>query len=209
MAQSLLQQFAAGLASGKVRIIDLTQPLSEETPLLVLPEPFGQTAAFSRQQISRYDDKGVAWFWNNFTVGEHTGTHFDAPVHWVTGKDLPDNSVDTVPPSDLVAPAVVIDISDRAEADPDYLLTVDDILAFEAQHGFSATSPKSAGSGRAGAGRKRRCAPAGSPAGLCRLERCPGRLATRHPRTAPDPLARGWQHGGGIRIIANANTVGP
>ena len=135
MAQSLLQQFAAGLASGKVRIIDLTQPLSEETPLRVLPEPFGQTAAFSRQQISRYDDKGVAWFWNNFTVGEHTGTHFDAPVHWVTGKDLPDNSVDTVPPSDLVAPAVVIDISDRAEADPDYLLTVDDILAFEAQHG--------------------------------------------------------------------------
>lgn len=135
MAQSFLQQLAAELTSSKVRVVDLTQPLSEETPLLVLPEPFGQSAAFSRQQISRYDEKGVAWFWNNFTVGEHTGTHFDAPVHWVTGKDLPQNSVDTIPPADLIAPAVVIDVSTQAAADPDYLLTVDDILAFEAQHG--------------------------------------------------------------------------
>lgn len=135
MANQILQQFAAGVASGAIRTIDLTQTLSPETPTLVLPPEFGQCAAFSQEEISRYDDRGVAWYWNNFTVSEHTGTHFDAPIHWITGKDLPNNSVDTVAPADFVAEAVVIDISDKAAADPDYLLTVADIEAWEADHG--------------------------------------------------------------------------
>jgi kynurenine formamidase len=135
MSSTLLEQFASAIATGTIRTIDLTQTLSEDTPLLVLPPEFGQTAGFSRQEISRYDDRGVAWYWNNFTVGEHTGTHFDAPVHWVTGKDLADNTVDAVPPADFIAPAVVIDISAQCAADPDYLLTVADIEAFEAGHG--------------------------------------------------------------------------
>src|SRR5690606_27637394 len=112
MASQILQQFAAGVASGAIRTIDLTQTLSPETPTLVLPPEFGQCAAFSQEEISRYDDRGVAWYWNNFTVSEHTGTHFDAPIHWITGKDLPNNAVDTVAPADFVAAAVVIDISD-------------------------------------------------------------------------------------------------
>lgn len=135
MSSTLLEQFASAIATGTIRTIDLTQTLSEDTPLLVLPPEFGQTAGFSRQEISRYDDRGVAWYWNNFTVGEHTGTHFDAPVHWVTGKDLADNTVDAVPPADFIAPAVVIDISAQCASDPDYLLTVADIEAFEAEHG--------------------------------------------------------------------------
>lgn len=135
MSSTLLEQFASAIATGTIRTIDLTQTLSEDTPLLVLPPEFGQTAGFSRQEISRYDDRGVAWYWNNFTVGEHTGTHFDAPVHWVTGKDLADNTVDAVPPADFIAPAVVIDISAQCAADPDYLLTVADIEAFEAGYG--------------------------------------------------------------------------
>ncbi|PXW74435.1 kynurenine formamidase [Blastomonas natatoria] len=135
MSSTLLEQFASAIAAGTIRTIDLTQTLSEDTPLLVLPPEFGQTAGFSRQEISRYDDRGVAWYWNNFTVGEHTGTHFDAPVHWVTGKDLADNTVDAVPPADFIAPAVVIDISAQCAADADYLLTVADIEAFEAEHG--------------------------------------------------------------------------
>ena len=126
---------AASLASGAVRVVDLTQTLSEDTPLLVLPEPFGQTAAFSRQEISRYDERGLAWHWHNFTVGEHTGTHFDAPVHWVTGKDLPDNTVDRVPVQPLIAPAVVLDFSAACAANPDFLLTAADIAAWEASHG--------------------------------------------------------------------------
>jgi len=135
MTANIIQQFAAGVASGAIRTIDLTQTLSPETPTLVLPPEFGQCAAFSQEEISRYDERGVAWYWNNFTVSEHTGTHFDAPIHWITGKDLPNNSVDTVAPADFIAPAVVIDISQKAAADPDYLLTVADIQEWEATHG--------------------------------------------------------------------------
>jgi kynurenine formamidase len=135
MAAEALQAFASGVASGSIRTIDLTQTLSEDTPTLVLPPEFGQCAAFSREEISRYDERGVAWYWNNFTVGEHTGTHFDAPVHWVTGRDLPDNALDTIDPKQFVAMAVVIDISAKSAENPDYLLTVDDILDWEASHG--------------------------------------------------------------------------
>jgi kynurenine formamidase len=103
---------------------------------LVLPEPFGQTAPFSRQEISRYDERGVAWHWCNFTTGEHTGTHFDAPVHWVTGKDLPENAVDTIAPSRFVGRAVVIDASREAAEDPDFVLTVEFIQRWEAENGI-------------------------------------------------------------------------
>lgn len=131
----ILADFAGAIATGAIKVVDLTQTLSEDTPLLILPEPFGQTAPFSRQEISRYDDRGVAWHWNNFTVGEHTGTHFDAPVHWVTGQSLPDNTVDRVAVQNLVAPAVVLDFSAECAADADFLLTADHVKAWEAQHG--------------------------------------------------------------------------
>jgi kynurenine formamidase len=39
--------------------------------------------------ISRYDDKGPAWYWNTLRFGEHTGTHFDAPVHWIPARICP------------------------------------------------------------------------------------------------------------------------
>ncbi len=135
MSLATLTQFAQAVADGSIRTVDLTQMLSEDTPLLVLPEPFGQTAAFSREEISRYDERGVAWYWSNFTVGEHTGTHFDAPIHWVTGKDLPANTVDAIAPQDFIAPAVVIDCSAECAADPDFVLTRAVIEAWEAKHG--------------------------------------------------------------------------
>ena len=135
MTSQTLESFAAGIASGAIRAIDLTQTLSPDTPTLVLPPEFGQCAGFSQEEISRYDERGVAWYWNNFTVSEHTGTHFDAPIHWITGRDLPNHAVDTVPPADFIAPAVVIDISAPAAENPDYLLTVEDIAAWEAEHG--------------------------------------------------------------------------
>lgn len=130
-----LTKFAETVAKGQIRVVDLTMPLSPETPTLVLPEPFGQTAAFKRDVISKYDEKGVAWYWANFTVGEHTGTHFDAPIHWISGKDLPRNAVDTIDAKEFIAPAIVIDVSAKCAADPDYLLTVADIEAWEKKHG--------------------------------------------------------------------------
>ncbi|MBS0285110.1 MAG: cyclase family protein [Proteobacteria bacterium] len=135
MSLATLTQFAQAVANGSIRTVDLTQMLSEDTPLLVLPEPFGQTAAFSREEISRYDERGVAWYWNNLTVGEHTGTHFAAPIHWVTGKDLPANTVDAIAPQDFIAPAVVIDCSAECAADADFVLTRAVIEAWEAKHG--------------------------------------------------------------------------
>jgi kynurenine formamidase len=121
------------LAAGGVRVVDLTQPLSESTPVIQLPPPFSNTPGLSRRTISRYDDAGPAWAWDTLEIGEHVGTHFDAPIHWVTGRDGED--VGSVPASKLVGPAAVIDKSAEAAADPDYLLTVADVEAWEAEHG--------------------------------------------------------------------------
>ncbi|GAA2335622.1 cyclase family protein [Dactylosporangium salmoneum] len=130
---SLLSDLVDAVTSGSIEVVDLTAPLSGDTPILQLPEPFGNTWRFQFEEISRYDDRGPAWYWNNFRSGEHTGTHFDAPIHWVTGRDGED--VSQVPPRKLFAPAVVIDCAERAAADPDYLLQIDDVRAFEAEHG--------------------------------------------------------------------------
>jgi len=130
---SILQGLLAGIGGGTIEVLDLTAPLSAETPILQLPEPFANTVPFSLDEISRYDDRGPAWYWNNIRTGEHTGTHLDAPVHWVTAKDGDD--VSRIPPRRLVAPASVIDVSDRAAADPDFLLEVDDVRRWEAEHG--------------------------------------------------------------------------
>ena len=128
-----LESFVEALAKGSVRIVDLTQPLSERTPVIQLPEPFVNTPGFTLRELSRYDERGPAWYWNAFESGEHVGTHLDAPAHWVTGKDRED--VSRIPLESLVAPAVVIDKVAEATANPDYLLTIDDLKAFEADNG--------------------------------------------------------------------------
>ncbi len=132
---SCLTSLAADLASGAIRVVDLTQPLGPDTPVIGLPDMFGQSPGLSMEVISRYDDAGPGWYWNTLTLGEHTGTHFDAPVHWVTGKDLPDNRCDTIPASRFVAPACVIDVSAEVAEAPDFLLTPERIEAWEAEHG--------------------------------------------------------------------------
>jgi kynurenine formamidase len=132
---TILATLAADLLAGRVRVVDLTQTLSPDFPTIVLPPQFGQCAPFRMETISRYDERGPGWYWNNITVGEHTGTHFDAPVHWVTGRDLPNNTTDTLKPETLVAPACVIDCSAEAANNGDYLLTAPTIEAWEARHG--------------------------------------------------------------------------
>jgi kynurenine formamidase len=129
----LLSSVAEALTSGRVEIVDLTAPLSAETPVIQLPPEFAQTAHFELEELSRYDDRGPAWYWNNFRTGEHTGTHFDAPNHWVTGRDGDD--VASVPAGRLVAPAVVLDVSDRVAEDPDFLLEVEHVREWERGHG--------------------------------------------------------------------------
>ena len=87
------------------------------------------------EEVSRYDDRGPAWYWNNISCGEHTGTHFDAPIHWISGRNLPHNAVDTIPVEHMIAPACVLDCSAQSSTDPDFLLTVNFIRDWEAEHG--------------------------------------------------------------------------
>lgn len=128
-----LGSLVGDLAGGRVSIIDLTAPLSERTPVIQLPPPFANTAGFSLQQISRYDDAGPAWYWNNISMGEHAGTHFDAPIHWVSGRDGLD--VSQIPVGHLVAPAAVIDKSAESRENPDFLLEVRHLEEWQSRHG--------------------------------------------------------------------------
>jgi isatin hydrolase len=130
-----LADLAASLLAGKVRVVDLSAPLGMETPLIQLPSIFKGTPPVTKHLISKYDSDGPAWQWYWYELGEHSGTHFDAPRHWVTGKDHADGTTDTIPPQNFVAPVNVIDRSSETAANPDYLLTVDSIKDWEKEHG--------------------------------------------------------------------------
>ena len=132
---TLLTQLADALSNGSVRIVDLTQPLGPDTPVIGLPPMFGQSPGLTMEVVSHFDDKGPGWYWNVLHLGEHTGTHFDAPVHWITGKDLPNNTCETIPVQRLVGPACVIDVSKEVAANEDYLLMPEHIEAWEKEHG--------------------------------------------------------------------------
>ena len=71
------------------------------------------------------------WFYASygFSSAEHGGTHLDAPIHFAEGR----LTSDRIPLSGLIGPAAVVDVQDRV--DPDYLVTVDDLMAWEAEHG--------------------------------------------------------------------------
>ena len=136
MTTNTLGHLVAELTSGDIRIVDLTRTLEPDTPTLKLPEEFGwgKSWPFNIEEISRYDDRGPGWYWNNFSCGEHTGTHFDAPVHWITGKDYENHTTDTLPINKFVARAYVIDAVAEVSANPDFLITIDFIKAWEDQH---------------------------------------------------------------------------
>ncbi|GGE22851.1 Kynurenine formamidase [Gemmobacter megaterium] len=131
----ILETLTSALATGAVRVVDLTQTLTEDFPTIVLPPEFAPSAPVRIERISRYDAAGPAWYWNNLSFGEHTGTHFDAPAHWFTGRDMPRGTVDTLPPEHMIAPAVVIDCSAESAADDDHLLTRAALEVWETAHG--------------------------------------------------------------------------
>jgi len=131
----ILSQLISDLAAGRLRVVDLTQPLSTETPLLPLPAQWNNTPPFSLKELSRYDERGPAWYWNAFETGEHTGTHFDAPVHWISGKDLPNNTVDRIPPAQFVGPACLVDVTQDVARDANFLVTPDLLCAWEKTNG--------------------------------------------------------------------------
>jgi kynurenine formamidase len=111
----------------RVQLVDLTHPLDSAT--LYWP------TSPSRFQLERlaYGPTPGGWFYsaNRFSAPEHGGTHLDAPIHFSDSGA----TADRVPLDRLIAPAVVIDVTDRAAADPDYRLTPADVEAFERDHG--------------------------------------------------------------------------
>ncbi|MCC6002337.1 MAG: cyclase family protein [Pararhodobacter sp.] len=124
------------MASGAVRVVDCTARLGPDTPILRLPEGFAvNTPAVEIHKISEYDQDGPFFAWNWLKLGEHSGTHFDAPRHWLSGKDHPDGATDSLAIQRVVAPVNVIDCSAQAAADPDFLLTARHVKAWEAEYG--------------------------------------------------------------------------
>lgn len=132
---NILLQLMGELRAGNLRVVDLTTPLGPDTPVIDLPPIFAPSPGLTLTEISRYDERGPAWYWNILNLGEHTGTHFDAPVHWITGKDLPNNTTDTIPVGKFVGPACVIDVTAEVAKSPDFLLQVEHVEAWEREHG--------------------------------------------------------------------------
>ena len=135
-ANGVLAQMAGLLASGGIEVVDCSGSLGPDTPILKLPPELAKdTPKIEVHRISEYDQDGPFWAWNWLKLGEHSGTHFDAPHHWITGKDYPDGFTDTLDVQRLVAPVNVIDCSKDCAANPDFLLTVGHVKDWEAKHG--------------------------------------------------------------------------
>ena len=135
MNSDLLTRLVGSIAGGGLTVVDLTQTLDPDFPQISLPPEMGQCWPFRIEEVSHYDDRGPGWYWNNISCGEHTGTHFDAPIHWISGRNLPNNATDTIPAEHMIAPACVLDCSEQSREDPDFLLTVDFIREWEGEHG--------------------------------------------------------------------------
>lgn len=108
--------------------------------LVDLTHAFGPTTIYWPTDTQGFDleilaaghtDKGYYYAANRFSSAEHGGTHVDAPIHFAEGR----STVDAIALDRLVAPGVVVDVSERASQDPDYLVSVADLEGWEARHG--------------------------------------------------------------------------
>ena len=117
------QQGSAGFQNGQW--IDLSHDFSDETIYWVNAEPF------KREGAQGETPKGYFYAAGNFSAAEHGGTHIDAPIHFADGK----KSVEQLELSDLIGPAVKVDVSDKAAANRDYLVSVADIESWEKTNG--------------------------------------------------------------------------
>ncbi len=110
-----------------VRVVDLTHAFDDKT--IYWPTA---PSTFKLDRLS-YGKTEAGFFYaaNSLCTPEHGGTHLDAPIHFAEGK----RTLDQIPLEQLMGPAVVIDVSVKAAADPDYRLTAEDVRAWEAKHG--------------------------------------------------------------------------
>lgn len=122
-----ISDLALAFEPSNYRVIDLSHAYGEAT--LYWPT----SPSSFRKEVLAYGDTDQGYFYSAYSVctPEHGGTHIDAPVHFAEGG----LSTDELRIEDLIAPAVVIDVSAQAAADPTYRLTVADVERFESSHG--------------------------------------------------------------------------
>ena len=113
------------LPSGFRAVVDLTHPISDKVPTFSPDE-----SADYKVQVAATIEK-EHYFARKISFPEHFGTHIDAPAHFVKGLW----TVDQIPPERLIAPMVVLDISNKTKAAPDYQLSIKDIADWEQVHG--------------------------------------------------------------------------
>jgi kynurenine formamidase len=109
------------------KVVDLTHPFDSDTVYWpTSPTKFELTTLTSGMTEG-------GWFYsaNSFCAPEHGGTHLDAPIHFGRGR----RTADQIPVRQLVAPAVVIDVSEAAAADRDYRLSLTAVRTWEKKHG--------------------------------------------------------------------------
>jgi kynurenine formamidase len=107
-------------------VVDLSHSYDESTVFWPTAEGFELVADFEG-----ITDKGYYYTANTFCAAEHGGTHIDAPIHFSEGKA----SIDEIPLDRLMGPAVLIDVSEKCAADPDYQVTVADLETWESSNG--------------------------------------------------------------------------
>jgi kynurenine formamidase len=117
-------QELARISSGQARVVDMTYAISDK-----LPKWPGDERAFEAKVDATFEKDG--YFTRSFWMLEHYGTHMDAPAHFAPGKE----TLDQIPVERFFAPAVVIDVREKAAKDADYRLTAARIEKWEASHG--------------------------------------------------------------------------
>jgi kynurenine formamidase len=105
------------------RVQDLTHTITPEFPV------FPGDPQLVIEPLRTYAEHG--YYANKLTFGEHIGTHMDAPAHFVEGAAFSNE----LPVEQFFAPLAVVDVSERAAADPDTQVMPDDIIAWEDEHG--------------------------------------------------------------------------
>ena len=95
MSSEILAQLAGALARARCGWSISARRSSPATPVIQLLPEFARRARSGSRRSRITIERGPGWYWNNISCGEHTGTHFDAPAHWVTGKDYADGFTDT------------------------------------------------------------------------------------------------------------------
>ena len=108
------------------RLVDLSHPFNSKTIYWPTAQRFKLTEVADGQT-----EGGWHYSANNFEGAEHGGTHLDAPIHFSAKGD----TADKIPLRKVVGPAVTVDVRSKANADPDYLIGVSDLSAFEAANG--------------------------------------------------------------------------